>query len=38
MSHDILRAFVIDTADAEFLFPDDLAAYVGEMSRGTRTA
>jgi hypothetical protein len=38
VSHDILRAFVIGTADAEFLFPDDLAAYLGEMSRRARTA
>jgi hypothetical protein len=38
VSSDILRAFVIGTADAEFLFPDELAAYLGEMSRRARTA
>jgi len=38
VSHDILRAFLIGTADAEFLFPDDLAAYLGEMSRRARIA
>jgi len=38
VSHDILRAFVIGTADAEFLFPDELAAYLGEMSRRARSA
>jgi hypothetical protein len=38
VSRDILRAFVIGTADAEFLFPDELAAYLGEMSRRARTA
>jgi len=38
VSSDILRAFVIGAADAEFLFPDELAAYLGEMSRPARTA
>lgn len=38
VSRDILRAFVTGTADAEFLFPDELAVYLGEMSRRARTA
>jgi hypothetical protein len=38
VSRDILHSFVIGTADAEFLFPDELAAYLGEMSRRARTA
>ena len=38
VSREILRAFVIGTSDAEFPFPDELAAYLGEMSRRARTA
>lgn len=38
VSQETLRAFVIGTADAEFLFPDELATYLGEMSRRARKA
>lgn len=38
VSHDTLRRFVVGTADAEFLFPDELAAYLAEMSLRGRKA
>jgi hypothetical protein len=38
VSSDTLRTFLVGTADAEFLFPDELAAYLVEMSRRARTA
>ena len=38
VSPDILHAFVIGTADAEFLFPDELATYLGDMSLRARKA
>lgn len=38
VSADTLRQFVIGTADAEFLLPDDLAAYLAELSCRARKA
>ncbi len=38
VSSDTLRTFVVGTADAEFLFPGELAAYLAEISRRARTA
>lgn len=38
VSPDTLRPFIVGTADAEFLFPDELATYLGEMSSRARKA
>lgn len=36
VSDETLRAFVSGSADAEFLLPDDLAAYLGKISERAR--